>query len=47
VIATPHIAVGSLPIPGRFRGVLRNIVHMAKGEPLEHVVNGIEKAPER
>jgi len=47
VIATPHIAVGSLPIPGRFRGVLRNIVHMAKGEPLEFVVNGIHIAPER
>lgn len=47
VIATPHIAVGSLPIPGRFRGVLRNIVHMVKGEPLEFVVNGIERTPER
>lgn len=47
VITSPHIAVGSLPIPGRFRGVLRNIVHMVKGEPLEFVVNGIEVALER
>jgi len=39
VLFTPHIAVGSLPIPGRFRGVLENIARVMKGEKPVGVVN--------
>ncbi|NCO38835.1 MAG: D-glycerate dehydrogenase [Armatimonadetes bacterium CG_4_10_14_3_um_filter_66_18] len=44
VIASPHIAVGSLPIPGRFQGTLDNVARAVKGEKLVGVINGLETA---
>jgi phosphoglycerate dehydrogenase-like enzyme len=39
VIFSPHIAVGSLPIEGRFRGCLDNIARVIRGETPIGVVN--------
>lgn len=41
VICTPHIAVGSLPIEGRFQGCLDNIARVLRGEPPVGVVNKV------
>jgi glyoxylate reductase len=41
VIVTPHIAVGSLPIEGRFEGLLENIARVMRGEKPVGVVNGV------
>jgi len=41
VICTPHIAVGSLPIEGRFQGCLDNIARVLRGERPVGVVNKV------
>jgi phosphoglycerate dehydrogenase-like enzyme len=41
VIVTPHIAVGSLPIEGRFEGLLENMARVVRGEKPVGVVNGV------
>jgi len=41
VLVTPHIAVGSLPIPHRFKGVLENIARVMKGEKPVGVINPV------
>jgi phosphoglycerate dehydrogenase-like enzyme len=41
IIFTPHIAVGSLPIEGRFQGCLDNIARVLRGKKPVGVVNGV------